>query len=214
MTPDLSTWPSAHTRAVKRRDRVGFSSGTSLFAFDEQLRVLSWNDAAEELTGIPAEEAIGQRCWQVLGGRDDRGELVCHQGCTNARLVLDGFAVSSRDLDVRTADGRCRVALDTIAARNGDRPVFLHVLRKAPAEMASDAPAADALGPPPRLTPRQREVLGLLADGCPARSIARRLGLAEATVRNHIRAVLLELGAHSQLEAVSKARRHRLFLPD
>jgi len=198
---------------VKRRERVGFSSGTPLFAFDEQLRVLSWNDAAEELTGIPAEEAIGQRCWQVLGGRDDRGGLVCHKGCTNARLVREGFAVSSRTLDVRTADGRCRVALDTIAARNGDRPAFLHVLRKAPAEV-SDPPAADAPGPRPRLTARQHEVLGLLADGCPARAIARRLGLAEPTVRNHIRAVLLELGAHSQLEAVSKARRYRLLVPD
>jgi PAS domain S-box-containing protein len=197
---------------VKRCQGLGFSSGAPLFVFDEQLRVMSWNEAAEELTGIPAEEAVGQPCWQVLGGRDDRGALVCHKGCTNARLVREGFAVSSRNLDVRTADGRRRVALDTIAARDGDRPLFLHVLREAPVEAAEDASPAEEAGPPPHLTGRQHEVLRLLADGCPARTIAERLGLAEATVRNHIRAVLLELGVHSQLEAVSKARRYRRLL--
>jgi len=196
---------------VNRSQGVGFSSGTPLFVFDEQLRIVSWNEAAEELTGIPAGAAIGQPCWQVLGGLDERGDLVCHKGCANARLVREGFSVSSRNLDVRTANGRRRVALDTIAAGNGDRPLFLHVLREAPVEAVDDAPPAKEAGPPPHLTPRQHEVLRLLADGCPARTIAERLGLAEATVRNHIRAVLLELGVHSQLEAVSKARRYRLL---
>jgi PAS domain S-box-containing protein len=194
---------------VKRCQRVGFSSGTPLFAFDDQLHVLTWNEAAEELTGVPAEEAIGQRCWQVLGGRDDRGTVVCHKGCTNARLVREGFAVSSRNLDVRTADGPRRVTLDTIAARNGDRPLFLHVLREASAEAAEDA--FPETGPPPHLTARQHEVLRLLADGRPARTIAEWLGIAEATVRNHIRAVFLELGVHSQLEAVAQARRSGLL---
>jgi len=194
---------------VKRCQGLAFSSGAPLFVFDEQLRILSWNEAAEELTGISADAAIGQRCWQVLGGRDDRGELVCHRGCTNARLVREGFAVSSRNLDVRTADGPRRVTLDTIAARNGDRPLFLHVLREAFTEAAEDAfPEA---GRPPHLTPRQHEVLRLLADGRLARTIAERLGIAEATVRNHIRAVFLELGVHSQLEAVAQARRYGLL---
>jgi DNA-binding NarL/FixJ family response regulator len=56
------------------------------------------------------------------------------------------------------------------------------------------------------LTTRQHEVLELLADGVTAKEIATRLGVVEATVRNHIRAILLALGAHSQLEAIAKAR--------
>ena len=36
------------------------------------------------------------------------------------------------------------------------------------------------------------------------------LSLAEVTVRNHIRGILVELGVHSQLEAVAKAREWRL----
>jgi DNA-binding CsgD family transcriptional regulator len=56
------------------------------------------------------------------------------------------------------------------------------------------------------LSPRQREVLALLADGVQARDIGVRLGLSEATVRNHIRGVLRRLGCHSQLQAVARAR--------
>jgi PAS domain S-box-containing protein len=52
------------------------------------------------------------------------------------------------------------------------------------------------------LTPRQQEVLRLLAEGLETQAIARRLGVAEETARNHIRALLRATGAHSRLEAV------------
>ena len=61
------------------------------------------------------------------------------------------------------------------------------------------------------LTPRQQEVIELIADGMPAKLIAARLGIAAATVRRHIRAILLQLGCHSQLEALAEARRRRLL---
>ncbi|MEW6583453.1 MAG: LuxR C-terminal-related transcriptional regulator [Actinomycetota bacterium] len=60
------------------------------------------------------------------------------------------------------------------------------------------------------LSPRQREVLSLLCEGRSARAISVQLGLSEATVRNHIREVLVRTGSHSQLEAVAKARREHL----
>jgi PAS domain S-box-containing protein len=52
------------------------------------------------------------------------------------------------------------------------------------------------------LTPRQQEVLRLLAEGLNTREIAQRLGVAEETARNHIRALLRATGAHSRLEVV------------
>jgi PAS domain S-box-containing protein len=64
----------------------------------------------------------------------------------------------------------------------------------------------------PELTPRQLEVLGMLASGKSAREICSELYLSQATVRNHIRALLLALGAHSQLEALAKARRAGLLV--
>jgi DNA-binding CsgD family transcriptional regulator len=58
-----------------------------------------------------------------------------------------------------------------------------------------------------RLTPRQREVLALLSDGLSTREIARELGIAEETARNHIRHLLRRLGARSRLSAVLEAKR-------
>jgi DNA-binding CsgD family transcriptional regulator len=60
------------------------------------------------------------------------------------------------------------------------------------------------------LTAWQQEVLRLLAGGIPAQVIATQLGVTEATVRNHVRAILPALAAHSQLEAIAKARRKHL----
>jgi DNA-binding CsgD family transcriptional regulator len=61
------------------------------------------------------------------------------------------------------------------------------------------------------LSPRQRQVLDLLADGLGPSAIARRLELSLPTARNHVAAVLHRLGCHSQLEAVATARRRGLI---
>jgi PAS domain S-box-containing protein len=61
------------------------------------------------------------------------------------------------------------------------------------------------------LTPRQREVLALLAEGASTTQIAATLGLAEETVRNHIRQLLRRLGVHTRLAAVAHARREGLL---
>lgn len=60
------------------------------------------------------------------------------------------------------------------------------------------------------LTPRERDVLGLLVDAVPTREIADRLLISHATARNHIQAVLTKLGAHTKLEAVTIARRENI----
>ena len=58
----------------------------------------------------------------------------------------------------------------------------------------------------PALTERQLEVLNLLSEGKSAREIGGELYLSQATVRNHIRALLQAMGAHSQLEVLARAR--------
>lgn len=62
-------------------------------------------------------------------------------------------------------------------------------------------------GPQEALTPRQHDVLDLLADGASTDAIAAQLVLSPQTVRNHIRHVLKRLGARTRLEAVANARR-------
>jgi len=56
------------------------------------------------------------------------------------------------------------------------------------------------------LTPREKEVLRLMAEGLPSREIAKRLGISYTTVRTHIRSLGSKLSVHSKLEAIVKAR--------
>ncbi|HKV88969.1 MAG TPA: response regulator transcription factor [Candidatus Dormibacteraeota bacterium] len=57
-----------------------------------------------------------------------------------------------------------------------------------------------------RLTPREKEVLRLMAEGIASRDIADKLGISYTTVRTHIRSLGSKLGVHSKLEAIVKAR--------
>lgn len=82
--------------------------------------------------------------------------------------------------------------LTAIAAAGPSRPAV---------SAALSTPPTDAVG----LSPREREVLTLLAQGNDSAAIARLLWLSRHTVRDHIKAVLAKLGANSQLAAVSKA---------
>jgi DNA-binding CsgD family transcriptional regulator len=184
-----------------------FRSGEALMAFGPDLRVDTWNEELESLTGIPAAEAIGRPCWELLGGLDERGAMICHAGCSAARLAREGWPIPSRRIVIRTAEGRKLVTMSTIAAVNADcSAVGLHLIRPTPDAEPDPAPEF-------HLTARQQEVIELIAEGSPAKVIAATLGIAELTVRNHIRAILLQLGCHSQLEALAEARRRRLLPP-
>jgi DNA-binding NarL/FixJ family response regulator len=56
------------------------------------------------------------------------------------------------------------------------------------------------------LTPRQREMLELIAQGRDNSQIAATLGLSEKTVRNHVSAVFTGLGVESRAQAIVLAR--------
>ncbi|HSJ57953.1 MAG TPA: response regulator transcription factor [Anaerolineae bacterium] len=62
------------------------------------------------------------------------------------------------------------------------------------------------------LTPRETEVLQLLAGGLTNRAIGRALGISEHTVKFHVNAILGKLGAQSRTEAVVQATRLGLIL--
>ena len=68
--------------------------------------------------------------------------------------------------------------------------------------------------PHPHLTPRQNQVLHLLAHGHSTSQIAAELHLSVDTVRNHIRRMLRALGAHSRIEALAVAHREGILRRD
>jgi len=86
--------------------------------------------------------------------------------------------------------------------------------RQATSLRGTDHAASSPPETPGALSRRQQQVLELLAEGVPAREIATTLGIAEATVRNHIRLILHKLGCHSQLQAVATAVRLGLLRRD
>ncbi len=71
-------------------------------------------------------------------------------------------------------------------------------------------PAPD---PHPHLTPRQNQILHLLAHGRSTSQIAEELHLSTDTVRNHVRRLLRALDAHSRIEALAVAHREGILRP-
>jgi two-component system nitrate/nitrite response regulator NarL len=70
-------------------------------------------------------------------------------------------------------------------------------------EPRSFAPADDA----PLLTPREREILGLIGQGLSNKAMARRLGISVHTIKFHMEALFTKLDATSRAEALTKGLR-------
>jgi DNA-binding NarL/FixJ family response regulator len=75
------------------------------------------------------------------------------------------------------------------------------------------APPTAGTEPFPDLTPREREVLDLIAAGLSNTAIAVRLGLAAKTVGNHISAIFAKLQVATRAEAIIRAREAGLGRP-
>jgi DNA-binding NarL/FixJ family response regulator len=59
-----------------------------------------------------------------------------------------------------------------------------------------------------RMTPRERDVIALIADGMSNKEIAHQLGIATDTVKSHVRNVMDKLALHSRLQIAAYAHRH------
>ena len=76
--------------------------------------------------------------------------------------------------------------------------------------MPGDSAAPGVSGGIDTLSPRELDVLRLLASGMPNKEIAARLNLAPRTAANHVAAVLAKLGVQSRAAAAAFAVRHGL----
>ena len=90
------------------------------------------------------------------------------------------------------------------AALNVVHSAFGHLLFPT-ASREPDSPRETASGE--RLTPRERQVLQLIAGGLPNKQIASRLDVSPHTVKFHVASVLAKLGASSRAEAVTVGAR-------
>ncbi len=208
------------------------------FASDASGKIVAWNRAAEELTGLRRDRVLGRPCAEVLAGRDVHGNLHCTPSCIIRQQVGRGEPVHRFQLALSVPAGQLTISVSVLClltdASGG--PLYIHLLEEQPEERPGQ-PAGLAAGgtrrsaprrcpPPPGgqegrqdacrpdrgpLTPREREVLGLLAQGADIRRIARKLGISHATTRSHVQHVLDKLNVHSQLQAVVVAFRDGLL---
>ena len=93
---------------------------------------------------------------------------------------------------------------DIIAGKTVVAPDLAPILAKAVQGKTTDTIEKDD-SPFSGLTPRETEILGLLAEGQSNKAIARNLGISDGTVKLHVKAILRKLDVHSRVEAAVMA---------
>ena len=124
----------------------------------------------------------------------------------DSRLSSAAWSAGARGLLARNA------GLDTLVASLAVVAEGQIVLD--PEAAAALVPAGERAPQPlaEELTPRELEVLGLLAEGLANRAIGETLSVTEATVKFHVNAILGKLGAQSRTDAVIRATRMGLIV--
>jgi DNA-binding NarL/FixJ family response regulator len=102
------------------------------------------------------------------------------------------------------ADAR-RAGADAALLKTFTREELLSYIRDLAAREEGFPAAPPDKTPLDVLSDRERQVLGLLADGKSTKQIAESLVIAEATARNHVNSILSKLGVNSRIQAVRLA---------
>lgn len=125
------------------------------------------------------------------------------------RLILVGTPGQRQDLRERLDGSRADVVgeFESVAdARAAGISADGILLAPPPASYAEDE-----MPPAEPLTPREIEVLELVAEGLPNKGIAERLGISDQTVKFHVATISGKLGAINRTDAVRRAVRAGLI---
>jgi DNA-binding CsgD family transcriptional regulator len=175
---------------------VGLLEAVAVPAYivDNDLRVRWQNAASKELVGD-------------LRGRLEGSSQVVAEDLGRARDAFmqkqNGAEHVEVELSVLRRDGTLvRVAVSSVPLKNpAGQMIGSFGLIQVLGELDQASERA------PRLSPRERETLALLAAGHSTVEMAERMAISKETVRNHVKRVLRGLDASSRVEAVAKARR-------
>lgn len=179
-------------------DSVLAEVGLPCYLIDRDGTIRWLNRAATEVVG----DAIGRRFTRFVAPEDVHAAREIFARKLLGRAEATDFTLRLLDPDGR----RLTFEVNSVPVRRGGAVVGVFGVGRLLQEV--DDPGHETA---PALTPRQHEILRLLADGRSTTSIAQRLALSEETVRNHVRALLAALDAHSRLEAVAVARRYGML---
>jgi len=150
--------------------------------------VIAQNKPARRLLG----PGTGRHCWEVVGGLkvDDGQALPCRRGCV-LELLASGIDCSEHTefkLGGKRHDIACLpingVVVCMLSARSNESPKVWQ-----------------------SLSPREREILLLLADGETTSSAATRLGVQESTIRTHVEKMRRKLNVSTRAAVVAEGFR-------
>ena len=143
-----------------------------------------------------------------------------------ARVLMLTVSEDERDLAAALRGGACGYLLKTIEgdalaqtirrAMSGENVIAAEMTGKLvsafqASSAATPAPAPEApRSPIDTLSPREQEIVRLIARGASNKEIGRALGIAETTVKIHVQHLLRKLGLSSRVQAAVYASEHRL----
>lgn len=131
----------------------------------------------------------------MLTTSTDESDLV-----ESLRAGAQGYLLKDMEPDALVIALRDIVAGKTVVA-----PDLAPVLAKAVQGKDKATNSVPESSPFDDLTPRETEILGLLAEGQSNKAIARNLGISDGTVKLHVKAILRKLSVHSRVEAAVMA---------
>jgi len=167
---------------------------------DEAIGVASDTDPEVVLMDLCMPGMSGLETTRVLRERMPEVQVVILTSCDDQQVMLEAIDAGAVGYLLKDADPQ-DVVRGVRAAANGESPISGKV---AHALMTRSTSAADLL------TPREREVLSLVAEGMSNRAIALRLDITEGTVKAHLTSVYQRIGVLDRAEAARWARRNGL----
>jgi DNA-binding NarL/FixJ family response regulator len=209
--------PGALTRAGAR---ILIAAATTLYR-DGVLEALRDHD---RFLVVAVAQDEREFVWRVIAERPDVALLdveLLRAAAAKGLLPADddgprivALAVGDRDEEISA----CADAGATeIVRRRADRDELLATIERAllgesrlpflRTALAPERPSAPTREPP-KLTPRELEIVRLIEEGATNKAIAFELGCSNSTVKNHVHALLVKLGVNRRAEAARVAREH------
>jgi len=198
-------------------DLIGsLRTADGLFVTDKDQRVRFWSPAAERILGIPAEDVVGRRCYEVMVGSDIAGHPFCRDRCPIAANAAKGRPVRDYDVVVEGRGGARKLINNSVLLlpERGGGYAIVHLFRELkkrarPRHSLTRRPAPTECAEPPAIaTPlsrREMEVLSLMASGLRTAEIASELGVSFFTARNQLSSLMRKLNVRNRTEAVVRA---------
>jgi PAS domain S-box-containing protein len=167
---------------------------------DRERRYVRVNDAVVDFWEYPRSQLLGSPAeLLVVDERDgvpDRWEQLVHSGQLYGQRIIENASGTQVHVTyaahVITVGGEWRVLGVTLSARLADG-----------AELIGSSQIEPAAEHGSMLTPRERQIVRLVALGANTRRIATELSLSPETVRSHVRNAMSKAGAHTRAHLVA-----------